>query len=98
MPFGVTNAPYVFQALMNAAFRDLVDVYVMCYLDDIIVYSKSEADHKDHVTEVLRRLSQEKLFCKMSKCHFNQSLVRFLRHVIGGEGVSMQQDKVAAVI
>jgi Reverse transcriptase (RNA-dependent DNA polymerase) len=58
MPFGVTNAPSVF--------RDLVDVYVMCYLDDILAYSKSEAYHKDHVTEVLRRLRQEMLFCKKS--------------------------------
>jgi Reverse transcriptase (RNA-dependent DNA polymerase) len=72
MPFGVTNAPSVFQALMNSVLRDLADVYVMCYLDDILVYSKSEADHKDHVTEVLRRLPQEKLFCKKSKCHFNR--------------------------
>jgi Reverse transcriptase (RNA-dependent DNA polymerase) len=74
MPFGVNNAPSVFQALMNSVFRDLADVYVMCYLDDILVYSKSEAYHKDHVTEVLRRLRQEKLLCKKSKCHFNQSL------------------------
>jgi Reverse transcriptase (RNA-dependent DNA polymerase) len=98
MPFGVTNAPSVFQALMNSGFLDLADVYVMCYLDDILVYSKSEADHKDHVTEGLRRQRQEKLFCKKSQCHFNQSLVRFLGHVIGAEGLSMQQDKVAAVI
>jgi hypothetical protein len=70
----------------------------MCYLDDILVYSRSEADHKDHVTEVLRRLRQEKLFCKKFKCHFNQSLVRFLCHVVGAESLSMQQDKVAAVM
>jgi hypothetical protein len=66
MPFGVTNAPSVFQALMNTIFRDLADVYVMCYLDDILVYSKDPAEHKQHVQEVLRRLRQEKLFCKRS--------------------------------
>jgi Reverse transcriptase (RNA-dependent DNA polymerase) len=66
MPFSVTNAPSVFQALMNSVFRDLADVSVMCYLDDIFVYSKSEADYKDHVIEVLRRLRQEKLFFESS--------------------------------
>jgi Reverse transcriptase (RNA-dependent DNA polymerase) len=53
MQFGVTNAPSVFQALMNSVFRDLADVYVMCYLDDILVYTRSESDHREHVTEVL---------------------------------------------
>jgi Reverse transcriptase (RNA-dependent DNA polymerase) len=72
MLFGVTYAPSVFQALMNPDFRDLADVYVMCYLDDILVYNTSEADHRGHETEVLRRLRQEKLFCKKSKFHFNQ--------------------------
>jgi Reverse transcriptase (RNA-dependent DNA polymerase) len=82
MPFGVTNAPSVFQALMNSVFRDLADVYAMCYLDDILVYSRSELDHREHVTEFLRRLRQEKLFCKMSKCHFNRKKVKFLGHVV----------------
>jgi hypothetical protein len=53
MPFGVTNAPSVFQALMNSVFRDVVDIFVMCYLDDILVYSRSEKEHRHHVEEVL---------------------------------------------
>jgi Reverse transcriptase (RNA-dependent DNA polymerase)/RNase H-like domain found in reverse transcriptase len=98
MPFGVTNAPSVFQALMNSVFRDLADVYVMCYLDDILVYSKSEADNQEHVAEVLRRMRKETLFCKRSKCHFNREQVKFLSQVISSGGVAMQSDKVAAVM
>jgi hypothetical protein len=97
MPFGFTNAPSVFQALMNTIFRDLVDVYVMCYLDDILVYSKNLVDHKQHIQEVLRRLRQEKLFCKRYMCHFNRQEVKFLGHVVGPRGVAMQPDKVAAI-
>jgi RNase H-like domain found in reverse transcriptase len=75
-----------------------ISSFTVSYLEDIVVCSKSEADHKNHVTKVLRRLQQEKLFCKKSKCHFNQSLGRFLDHVIGAEGLSMQQNKVAAAM
>jgi hypothetical protein len=96
MPFGVTNAPSIFQDLINSVFRDLEDVYAMCYLDDII--SDSESDYRDHVTEVLRRSCQEKVFFKKSKCHFNQTLVRFLGHVIGAEGLTKQRNKVAAAM
>jgi Reverse transcriptase (RNA-dependent DNA polymerase) len=98
MPFGVTNAPSVFQALMKSVFRDLADVYVICYLDDILVYSRNEIDHREHVTEVLRQPRQEKLFCRMSKCHFNRKKVKFLGHVVSAEGVAMQSEKVAAVM
>jgi predicted aspartyl protease/transposase InsO family protein len=97
MPFGVTNAPSVFQALMNSVFRDVADVFVMCYLDDILVYSKTATDHQQHVKEVLQRLRDEKLFCKRSKCHFSQQQVKFLGHVVSDKGISMQQDKVGAV-
>jgi hypothetical protein len=97
MPFGVTNAPSVFQALISMVFRDLADVYVMCYLDDILNYSKSPGDHRRHVQEVLSRLRQEKLYCKRSTCHFNQRKVTFLSIVVGPDGVAMQVDKVATV-
>jgi Reverse transcriptase (RNA-dependent DNA polymerase) len=59
MPFGVTNAPSVFQALKNTILKDLADVYVMCYLDDNLIYSKTHSDHKLHVQEVLSRLRRE---------------------------------------
>jgi RNase H-like domain found in reverse transcriptase/Reverse transcriptase (RNA-dependent DNA polymerase) len=69
----------------------------MCYLDDILIYSKDPDDHKRHVSEVLRRLRLEQLFCKRSKCHFNRQEVKFLGHVVGPDGIAMQSDKVAAI-
>jgi RNase H-like domain found in reverse transcriptase/Reverse transcriptase (RNA-dependent DNA polymerase) len=95
--FGVTNAPSVFQTLMNSVFRDVADVFVMYYLDDFLVYSRSEEEHRRHVEEVLQRLRKEKLFCKESKCHFNQRQVKVLGHVFSSKGIGMQLDKIEAV-
>ena len=64
MPFALTNAPAAFQRFMNDIFSDLLDVYVIIYLDDILIYSDNPADHKKHVREVLRRLRQHGLYCK----------------------------------
>jgi Reverse transcriptase (RNA-dependent DNA polymerase) len=97
MPFGVTNAPSVFQALMKSVFRNVADIFVMCYLDDILAYSRSEKEHRRHVEEVLQRLRKEQLVCKESKCHFNQQQVKFLGHVVSAKGIGMQLDKVEAV-
>ncbi|QRV88673.1 Transposon Tf2-1 polyprotein [Ceratobasidium sp. AG-Ba] len=62
MPFGLTNAPATFQHFMNDIFRDILDVYVIIYLDDILVFSKNEADHEKHVREVLSRLQRHHLY------------------------------------
>jgi RNase H-like domain found in reverse transcriptase/Reverse transcriptase (RNA-dependent DNA polymerase) len=70
---------------------------VMFYLDYILVYSRSEKDHRPHVEEVLQHLRKEQLFCKKSKCHFNQQKVKFLGHVVSAKEISMQLDKVEAV-
>jgi Reverse transcriptase (RNA-dependent DNA polymerase) len=97
MPFGGSNVPSVFQALMNTMFKDLADVFVMCYLDDILVYRKNPVAHKQNVYKVLSRLRQEKPFWKRSKFHFNQPEVKFLGHIVGPGGVAMQFDKVSAI-
>ncbi|KAF8754225.1 hypothetical protein RHS01_06321, partial [Rhizoctonia solani] len=68
MTFGLTNAPASFQHFMNKLFKDLLDVCVIIYLDDILIYSKDDATHLQHVHEVLRRLMENQLFCKASKC------------------------------
>jgi hypothetical protein len=68
----------------------------MCNLDDILVYSRSEKEHWHHVEEVLQRLRKERLFCKESKCHFNQQQVKFLGHVVSAKGIGMQLDKAEA--
>jgi hypothetical protein len=73
MPFGLTNAPATFQTLMNEIFRDLLDVCVIVYLDDILVYSKDPKDHEQHLRQVLDRLKEHQLVVKKSKCTFLQT-------------------------
>jgi hypothetical protein len=97
MPFGLTNAPSTFQALMNQVFREYLDEFVMVYIDDIIVYSRTESEHWQHVNKVLQRLRDEQLYAKLSKCEFNKSEVPFLGHVVSREGVKVQPHQIDAI-
>ncbi|QRW23041.1 Retrotransposable element Tf2 protein [Rhizoctonia solani] len=94
MPFGLTNAPAAFQDMMNKIFRDLLDVYVIIYLDDILVFSLNEKDHKAHVREVLRRLQDNNLFCNIKKCHFHVKKIDYLGFIISEFGIEVDQSKV----
>ncbi|KAF8713103.1 hypothetical protein RHS03_00686, partial [Rhizoctonia solani] len=97
MPFGLTNAPAAFQHFMNDLFRDLIDVTVVIYLDDILIFSEKPEDHPNHVREVLSQLMKNQLFCKLSKCHFHVTTVDYLGIVISPAGFLMDQRKVEAV-
>ncbi|KAF8736561.1 hypothetical protein RHS02_06280, partial [Rhizoctonia solani] len=97
MPFGLTNAPAAFQHFMNDLFRDLIDVTVVIYLDDILIFSEDPEEHPAHVREVLSRLMANQLFCKLSKCHFHVTTVDYLGIVISPAGFSMDQKKTEAV-
>ncbi|KAF8761978.1 hypothetical protein RHS01_00172 [Rhizoctonia solani] len=97
MPFGLTNAPAAFQHFMNNLFRDLIDVTVVIYLDNILIFSENPEDHPAHVREVLSQLMKNQLFCKLSKCHFHVTTVDYLGIVISPSGFSMDQKKVEAV-
>ncbi|QRW20751.1 Retrotransposable element Tf2 protein [Rhizoctonia solani] len=97
MPFGLTNAPAAFQHFMNDLFRDLIDVTVVIYLDDILIFLEDPKDHPTHVREVLSRLMKNQLFCKLSKCHFHVTTVDYLGIVISPAGFSMDQKKIEAV-
>jgi len=97
LPMGLCNAPGTFMQLMNETFRDLLDRCVLVFLDDILVFSRSKAEHVAHVEEVLIRLRKQKLYAKLSKCEFMKKEVEFLGHRIGAAGLSVSQDKVAAV-
>ncbi|XP_019083072.1 PREDICTED: uncharacterized protein LOC109125594, partial [Camelina sativa] len=68
MPFGLTNAPAVFMRLMNCMFQEFLDVSVIIFIDDILVYSKSPEEHEVHLRTVMEKLREQKLFAKMSKC------------------------------
>ncbi|KAJ1690806.1 hypothetical protein LUZ63_014961 [Rhynchospora breviuscula] len=97
MPFGLTNAPAAFMDLMNRVFRDLLDSFVVVFIDDILVYSRSYEEHTEHLRIVLNRLREHKLFAKFSKCEFWLEKVAFLGHVISGAVVSVYLGKVQAI-
>ncbi|XP_048448087.1 uncharacterized protein LOC103926898 [Pyrus x bretschneideri] len=97
MPFGLTNAPAAFMDLMNRVFQPYLDRFVIVFIDDILVYSKSKAEHVRHLTLVLKRLREHQLYAKFSKCQFWLNQVAFLGHVISAQGVLVDPQKVAAV-
>ncbi|KAF8756181.1 hypothetical protein RHS01_04909 [Rhizoctonia solani] len=97
MPFGLTNAPAAFQHFMNNLFCNLIDVTIVIYLDNILIFSKNPKDHPTHVREVLSQLMKNQLFCKLSKCHFHVTTVDYLGIVISPAGFSMDQKKIEAV-
>nr|GFB47144.1 putative reverse transcriptase domain-containing protein [Tanacetum cinerariifolium] len=82
MPFGLTNAPAVFMDLMNRIFHEFLDKFVIVFIDDILVFSKSKEEHEDHLRTVLQTLRREKLYAKFSKCEFWLSSVTFLGHIV----------------
>ncbi|KAD3336153.1 hypothetical protein E3N88_31672 [Mikania micrantha] len=98
MSFGLTNAPAAFMDLMNRVCRPMLDRSVIVFIDDILIYSRSEGDHACHIREVLEILRREKLYAKFSKCAFWLREVQFLGHVISPEGIMVDPAKVEAVM
>ncbi|KAL0536183.1 hypothetical protein IC582_025122 [Cucumis melo] len=97
MSFGLTNAPAVFMDLMNRVFREFLDTFVIVFIDDILIYSKTEAEHEEHLRLVLQTLRENKLYAKFSKCEFWLKQVSFLGHVVSKAGVSVDPAKIEAV-
>ncbi|KAL0544441.1 hypothetical protein IC582_019556 [Cucumis melo] len=97
MSFGLTNAPAVFMDLMNRVFREFLDTFVIVFIDDILIYSKTEAEHEEHIRMVLQTLRDNKLYAKFSKCEFWLKQVSFLGHVVSKDGVSVDPAKIEAV-
>ncbi|MBW0570087.1 hypothetical protein O181_109802 [Austropuccinia psidii MF-1] len=98
MPFGLTNAPASFQNLVNHIFADFLDIFVVVYLDDIMVFSSSEEEHVKHVASFLQRLRYNNLFSKASKCVFNASSVEYLGYVISSDGLKIDSSKVQQIL
>ncbi|XP_074305595.1 uncharacterized protein LOC141640813 [Silene latifolia] len=97
MPFGPTNAPAVFMDLMNRVFRPYLDKFVVVFIDDILVYSKNQEEHREHLRIVLETLRGNKIYAKLKKCDFWLDKVVFLGHVISKEGVQVDPQKVEAI-
>nr|XP_017229008.1 PREDICTED: RNA-directed DNA polymerase homolog [Daucus carota subsp. sativus] len=94
MAFGLTNAPAAFMALMNKVFKKYLDKFVIVFIDDILIYSKTEEEHAEHLRLALEVLRKEKLYAKFSKCEFWLQEVQFLGHVISNEGVKVDPTKI----
>ena len=98
MPFGLTNAPIAFMDLMNQVFRDFLDPFVIVLIDDILVYFKNRKDHEADLRLVLQRLRERKLYAKFDKCQFWLDKVAFLGHIVNRDGISVDPEKIRAVL
>ncbi|KAL8114289.1 hypothetical protein AgCh_021224 [Apium graveolens] len=97
MSFGLTNAPAVFMDLMNRVFHDYLDKFVVVFIDDILIYSRSREEHEEHLRIVLEILREKKLFAKFSKCEFWLEEVAFLGHIVSGRGIELDPAKFEAI-
>jgi hypothetical protein len=96
MSFGLTNAPAYFMYLMNSVFMPKLDKFVVVFIDDILIYSKTNEDYANHIRIVLQRLREHHLYAKFSKCEFWLDSVKFLGHTISSEGISVDPTKLEA--
>jgi hypothetical protein len=97
MPFGLTNAPATFQCIMNSVFAPFLRKFVIVFLDDILIYSASWADHLQHLRLVLDKLRESQFYAKQSKCSFGQSSIQYLGHIISDQGVATDPEKTIAM-
>ena len=98
MPFELTNAPAAFMDLMHKVFQPYLDQFVVVFVDGILIYSQSKKEHEDHLRVVLQLLRDHQLYAKFRKCEFWLTEVRFLGHVVLASGVSVNPEKVEAVM
>ena len=98
MPFGLTNAPAAFKDLMNRVFGPYLDKFVIVFIDDILVFSSSKEEHAKHLRIVLQTLRENQLYAKFIKCQFWLDRVAFLGHVVSAEGISVDPQKIEAIV
>lgn len=97
MPFGLTNAPAAFMDLMNRVFQPFLDQFVIVFIDDILVYSRNQEEHRQHLTAVLQILKDRRLYAKFSKCDFWLEHIAFSGHIVSKKGIEMDPAKVKAI-
>ena len=98
VPFGLTNAPTTFMFLMNSVFSKYLDKFVLVFLDDILIYSKNEEEHEEHLRIALQLLREHRLYAKFSKCEFYKDKIHYLGHIISNEGTSMDSKKIETIM
>ncbi|GKB15465.1 putative nucleotidyltransferase, ribonuclease H [Tanacetum coccineum] len=97
MPFGLTNAPAVFMDLMNRVCKPYLDKFVIVFIDEILIYSKTKEDHENHFRLMLDLVRKDKLYAKFSKCEFWLQEVHFLGHVVNHDSIHVDPSKIKAV-
>lgn len=97
MPFGLKNAPSTFLRLMNRTLGKLIGHICLCYMDDIIVYSKTKDEHLKHLKEIFEILQESNMRIQMDKCKFMKREIKFLGHIVNGNGIQPDPDKVEAI-
>ena len=97
MPFGLTNVPATFQTAMTTLFTEWLDDFVIVYLDDILIYSRSQSDHIQHVRQVMQKLLDHQWICKLKKCDFATKSVEYLGHIVSDGRIAIDPDKMKAV-
>ena len=98
MPFGLTNTPTTFCNLMNDVLFDYLDAFVVVYLDNIVVYSKTLTEHEKHLRLVFQRLRENRFYVKLEKCEFAQEEITFLGHKINAGLIRMDKGKMQAIM
>ncbi|GJX94489.1 putative reverse transcriptase domain-containing protein [Tanacetum coccineum] len=97
MPFGLTNVPAVFLDLMNRVCKPYLDKFVIVFIDDILIYSKSKEEHEERLKLILELLKKEELYAKLFKCEFWLPKVQFLGHVIDSEGIHFDPADIESI-
>ncbi|GJY66699.1 putative reverse transcriptase domain-containing protein [Tanacetum coccineum] len=96
MPFGLINAPAIFMDLMNRLCKPYLDIFIIVFIDDILIYSRNKEEHANHLRIILELLNKEKLYAKFSKCDFWICVVQFLGHLIDSQGLHVDPAKIEA--
>src|ERR1700733_13660396 len=98
MPFRLINAPTTFMRIMNDVLRPFLDDFIIVYLDDILIFSKTWEEHLKHVKLTLDALKREKLHVKLSKCEFGKTSLNYLGHIVGHDELKIDPSKVAVIV